>query len=290
MPREISKVLNIGPANITIGGVNVGHTDEEGAKIAMAGTVIEAMAGEFGEVGIRKWINGQRVTAEMNIIQTVDQWAMLEKVLPAATKVTNGADNKLTFGDRAGTELVAAELICTPLIAANTPLYDFTMYKAVRLGDWELIYSGAQHQKWAIKFEAVIDEAGGSAGNWLCCFGKAATTSDAVAPTVTLVSPVDGAPAHPVADNIVWTMSEEVDGNTVNINTVYVLEDPLGAGLGTQVPGAVSYVNNGASTTITFNPTGNLTGATPHVALLTSNVKDKNGNPVVGHVTNFTTA
>lgn len=289
MGLDISKVIPLAASNITIGGTNVGHTDEEGAKVTLTGTIIEAMTGQHGQVGVRKWLNGQRVTVEFNIIQTKDNWAVLEKMLVGGTKVTDGSDNKITFGLNAGTEISSAELILKPIASADTPMYDFTMHKAVKMGEPEIVFSGANYQKWACKFEALIDEAGGSDGNWLCSFGKDATTGDAVAPTATVV-PVDDAGAVAVGTAVVYTCSEDLDGNTVNTNTVYLLEDAEAAGDGSVVAASVVLVNAGASTTITLTPDSNLTGTTEFTALLTAQVKDKNGNAFTAKVTNFETA
>jgi len=109
---------------------------------------------------------------------------------------------------------------------------------------------------------------------------------DAVAPTVTCV-PIDTATGVAVDANIVWTVSKSVQPTTVNTSTVMVVK----ASDGTNVAGAVTLSNAGAATTITFNPTSDLTASTTaYIAILTTGVKSLAGVPLAApSVINFQT-
>lgn len=114
-----------------------------------------------------------------------------------------------------------------------------------------------------------------------------AGAADTTAPTVTCV-PADAATGVAVTANIVWTASKSLQATSVNAGTVMLVK----ASDGTNVAGAVTLANAGAGTTITFNPTANLTGSSEaYIAILTTGVKDLAGNALVApSVINFTTA
>lgn len=113
-----------------------------------------------------------------------------------------------------------------------------------------------------------------------------APSNDTTAPTISARSPADADTGVAVDANIVWTLSEELDPNYVTTDSVVVQ-----TATGTMIAGTVTLVNNGASTTITFNPTSNLGAATAHVATLLSTVRDTAGNRLAANDTiNFTTA
>jgi len=290
---DISKIELFGPVAITVNGVNCGHTDEEGVKCPLTTQIVEAMAGKYGSnapVGV--WLNGQRLEIEFNLIQTDLEAASaggLEECLPGATLVSSAGKEKLTFGKIAGTKLTPVTMVLSSHVTAQTPKFDLSCY-AVPIGDFELTYTAEGHNKWACKFLATINEAGGAAGSYLATFGDATATADVVAPTVSAVLPVDGAAAQPVDVNVVWTMSEDLNLNTVDEFSVFLFEDAEGAGLGVQIAGAVTAVNAGAATAITFNPTAALTGGTTYVAVLTSAIKDLAGNALAtAYISNFDT-
>ena len=231
-------------------------------------------------------LNGQRLMVEFNLIQSV--FTDLENVLPGATRVSSGGNDKLTFGKIGGQEIPGVQLVLTPVIPGQTPLFNLTLAAAAPIGDFNLLYSGGEYQKWACKFEGLIDEAGGSAGNFLAQFGDASISPDATPPTVSSVVPTNNAVGQAVGTNVVWTLSEDLDGNTVNGNSVHLIEDPLGAA--TEVAGSVVLVNAGAGTTITFTPTSDLTAATKFMPMLESSIKDKAGNSLAFFASEFDTA
>ena len=284
---DTSKIELFGAAAVSIGGVDVGHTDETGVKLALTNTIVEAISGKYGQSPVAAFLNGQRGEIEFVLIQT--EFDNLERVLPGATKVTDAGNSKLTFGKAAGGKLTGVELIFTPVLSGQSPKYNLTVPVAVPIGDFELVYSGESHNKWTCKFLVLINEAGGVEGNYMFTFGDASITGDAVAPTATVV-PADDATGIAIGTTVVWTCSENLDGNTVDLDSVLLIEDPLGAGGGTKVAGGVVLVNAGASTTITLTPDSNLAASTDYAAMLNSSIKDLNGNPFVPMITNFQTA
>lgn len=289
MGEDVSAIVDLGGCRLTVDGVILGHTMEEGTKVSLTSEIVKAMVAKFGKAIVRHFLNGQSATVEFVLAQT--EFASLAKVLPGATLVTDtGGDQKVTFGKTAGTPLTAVTVVLAPFLDANTPLYDFSM-RGAPVGDWEAVYDGSKVQGWKCKFEGVINESGGAEGSFLATFGDASITADATAPTATVV-PADAADPVAVGANVVWTLSQEVDGNLIDGEHVMLMQDPTGeAATGLEVAGVITYNNNGALTTITFNPTGNLTAATKYIAIL-RNIRNKAGVLLADglYASEFTTA
>jgi hypothetical protein len=109
-------------------------------------------------------------------------------------------------------------------------------------------------------------------------------TVDSTLPTVT-TSPVDGSAAFAVGSNIVWTFSEQIQPHLVNDANFFVMVASSGA----LVTGTLTL--SAGNTVVTFDPTANLTAATPYIAVATRAIKDNAGNSMATNsVTNFTTA
>ena len=288
MGQDIAKIQLIGPASVSVGGVNVGHTDETGVKLALANTIVEALAGKYGQSPTKAWMNGQRAEIEFMLTQT--ELSTLVNALPGGTYTIDTTKEKIQFGKIAGTPLTGVQLIFTPENAAETPDFDLTVPVAVPIGDFELIYSAEGNQKWACKFLVLINEGGGSNGNYLFTFGDASATADTTRPTAGSPTPSDGATGVSVSTTVQVTVDEELDANTVDPYSVFLVKDPMAAGAGTKVAGTVVLVNNGASTTITFTPSSNLTAATDYLFTCTDAIKDKNGNRLNWFDTDFQTA
>lgn len=115
-----------------------------------------------------------------------------------------------------------------------------------------------------------------AAGNQVWSFSTSAST-DLVAPTVTTISPVDGAAAVCLGTVVSATFSEPIDPTTLG-TTTFVLTDA-----GVAVPGAVSY--NAASQVASFTPTAVAGFAPSRTFVVTivsgsTGVKDLAGNPL----------
>jgi len=286
MSQDITKVRLIGPAQITVGGTDLGHTDEKGITLEVKGQFVEAFAGKYGKAAsVQKWLNGQTVDVTFNLIES--NMDALVKALPGATKVTNGGFSKLTFGKMGGTLLAAEVLLMVPFQSANTPGFNIKANRVVPVGDFSLVFSGDTYNVYACKFSVQIDEASGADGSYLLTFGDDTIVTDPAAPTFTVV-PVDGAPAVDVDTSVIWTASKNLDPGTVNVNSVHLIEDPLGTAV--ERPCAVTLANAGAATTITAVPATPLTAATDYVAVLESSIKGQNGVAITAKITDFQTA
>lgn len=112
----------------------------------------------------------------------------------------------------------------------------------------------------------------------------ATVNADTTAPTCTSV-PADAATGVAIDANVVFTFSEELRTSSVGTHSVVLLKDGV-----QEIAGAVALVNNGASTTVTFNPTASLENSTNYTCVLTTEVKDLAGNRIAAtKVVNFTT-
>ena len=286
MGADITEVLNLGPCTVTVNSVNVGHTGPDGVKVTMPADQVEAFAGKWGKKApVKAWIATQAVEAEFTLIQT--NMVDLVNVFNGLTKVTSGADSKITVGKIAGSPITAVPVVFTPINTSNTPTYDFTIPYAVPVGNPELLYTGDKFQEWKCKFRAHVNEASGADGSYLATFGDVSISADLVNPTCTVV-PLDAAAAVSVNTTVVWTFSKNLDSAAVNSANVKLIEAPVGAAA--YVAGTIVLSNAGAATTITFTPTAALTAATQYLAVLTSGIKDMAGNALAaGKVTDFTT-
>jgi len=112
------------------------------------------------------------------------------------------------------------------------------------------------------------------------------TSADTTPPTVSSTSPSDGDASTAITANIEWTMSEELQPASVNAGSCMLIK----VSDGTVIPGAVTLVNNGASTKVTLDPTSSLANSTAYIAVLTTQVRDLAGNALANaSVINFTT-
>jgi hypothetical protein len=156
------------------------------------------------------------------------------------------------------------------------------VFKAKVTGSPEMAYRKDEKVVVPLEITAIPDFAQAD-GSELMTITDAA--EDTTPPTVSSSDPADGSTNHPVADSIVWTMSEELDSGSVNSDNVYLIK----ATDGTVVAGTVSYT--ATSKLITFNPTADLTAGTAYIAILTTSVRDLAYNQLAAaSVINFTTA
>ena len=108
--------------------------------------------------------------------------------------------------------------------------------------------------------------------------------SDTTPPTVSGVSPAEGATGVAVSANVTGTFSEAMDPATISGST-FTLTD----GAGAAVAAVVSY--DAASRTATLNPSADLANSVTYTARITTGVKDANGNALAADkVWSFTTA
>lgn len=284
MAQSIGVIQLLGPVKILVATVDIGHTDEAGAKITVPQNVILAKTAKFGQTPVKGFLNGRESTVEFLLNQTEKE--RLETLIPGATKVSSGGNDKLTFGQTAGKVIPAVKLELIPEITGNTPQFNWTFFQVIPIGEFEQVLSGEDYNKWSIKFMVLANEAGGVEGDYEFSFGDDTISADVTAPSVTAVLPVDNEGAAAKNTNVVATLSEDMDGTLVNADNVKLIEDLTGTPV--EIAGAVTLVNAGASTTITFNPDSDLAGTTEYTFML-SNLKDKAGNDLPFFESDFTT-
>jgi hypothetical protein len=125
-----------------------------------------------------------------------------------------------------------------------------------------------------------------AAGNGLVPFASSFTTAaapDVTSPTVTNVSPVNGATGVAVAADVVVTFSEPMNAATITASTV-TLTPTSG---GSPVAAVVSY--SAGPRTATLNPSSNLAFSTGYTVNVTNGAADVAGNAVTPFSSSFTT-
>lgn len=109
-------------------------------------------------------------------------------------------------------------------------------------------------------------------------------SGDTTPPTFT-VSPANNATAVAVGASVVWTFNEVIQAACVNSANFFVMKQTDGS----VVPGTLTL--DSTKKIVTYKSTGNLTAATVHLAVATTNVRDVAGNALATNsVTKFTTA
>jgi len=109
-------------------------------------------------------------------------------------------------------------------------------------------------------------------------------TVDTTPPTVT-TNITDGATGTAVTTNFVWTFNEAIHPNTVNSANFMLIKTSDGSLV------AGNLTHSADKTTVTFDPTTDLSATTAYIAIATTNVTDVAGNKLANQeTTNFTTA
>jgi len=119
----------------------------------------------------------------------------------------------------------------------------------------------------------IRDVAGNAMGAAFTWSFTTATATDTTPPTVTSVTPTNGATGVAASASITASFSEAVDGSSLDTSSFVVVETSTSAAVG----GAV--VTNGS--TATFTPSQPLKVLTQYTATLTSAVRDAAGNHLV---------
>ncbi len=108
---------------------------------------------------------------------------------------------------------------------------------------------------------------------------------DSVAPSVTAVSPSDGATGVGIGTNVTATFSEAMDDTTINTGTFTLTKQ------GTTTPVAATVTYDSADKKATLNPSADLEVDTTYTANVTIDAKDLAGNPLASPMNwSFTTS
>jgi len=127
------------------------------------------------------------------------------------------------------------------------------------------------------------------AGNTVSAFTSTFTTgpsgvANTTRPTVTAVSPANGASGVAVNTNIMLTFNEALDPATVNVNTIPIFASGFAGELGG------SYKLDPTGTVVTFAPLSLLPANTTIVVAVSDSVLDLSGNTSTGFSSSFFTA
>jgi Bacterial Ig-like domain len=287
--QNVAQVYPLGPCQITAAGNDLGHTDESGVKVTVKAAAVEAMVAKYGKAAVSFWANGLELELDFTLMQT--DMDILKSAFPLMTLVTGaGGIQKLTAGQYSGTNIPSVAVVLTPFVAGliGTSLSCL----AVPIGDFSPVYEGAKWAGYKCKFKAIINESGAANGALSFAFGNLSASGSATPPSVSSVVPANGASGVSAATTVVATMSENIDGTTVTVSRVELIEDP--AGTPALIPGSIALVNAGAATTITFTPTSSLPTGKTYSFVMSGAIKDQNGNGlmtvgVAGFASNFAT-
>ena len=270
----------------TVWGSNPAFQTKGGVEVSYAPEYHEVMLDMYGKSPIDEILIGEVMKAKVPIAETT--YNNLKAVIPACTEVVDGTGKKkLTIGRYPGWKLsqVAQALVMHPLTYADDMKdYDITLHKAVPVGDIKFLYEFDKERIYEVTFIGLVDT-DRTAGDFIATIGDVSVSANITAPTVVSVVPADAATAVSKSTTVVWTMSDNLNSDTVNTTTVAMYNDATGVA----VAGTVVY--NDTAKTITFTPSAALAGTTKYSAILTPGIKAKNGVALETiKVTDFTTA
>ena len=276
------EVYLIGPSQITIGGVNVGYTED--ASLELEVTDVQANVAKYGDTPLKVWHLATKARLKFTIHQI--NYEIYAKVFQGSTHLTDGSNDALAFGKVAGVALTGEEVILTPEQSATLgDIGKLILWKCVpreaRAINWN-----KEHQMVEVTLEALVQE-GKNDGERLGRFGNASVAADTSAPTVSLADPADDSAAHPVGDPIAITWDGSMNTGTLTADNV-VLFTAAEASVQTPVAGSITYVES--TKIMTFTPSANLSAATEYEFIMTTGIEDISGNAFAGAKYSFTTA
>ena len=277
--------IKVGVCAITYGARALGFT-QDGATVSITPTWEDVRVDEWAETPI----DAIKTAEDVTVVVRLSEYSMdnLLDVLPGSQKVTDGSKVKVTGGVISGflaTE-VAAELYLHPIkLAAGDRTEDVTIYKAYVSEAVEIGFMYNDVRSYEVTFRALIDPTKANK-NHLFALGDSTANADTTAPTIASVSPIDGATGIAVSANVEVTMTDDdLDGNTVISDNVLLLD----IATDTQVACTLSWASG--TKIVTVNPDSNLAGATSYRLIMTTGVKDVNGNALAtAFSSDFTTA
>lgn len=282
MPTD-ANVLLLGPANITIGGVDMGYTQDASLEVTSEST--EAMVAEYGTTPMKAWVRATGATLKFTLHEMVlSKW---QKVFQGSALITDGVTSALGFGQTAGTPITPAEVVVTPQsqMALVGEIGTLTLWACVPQGPNGVKWD-AEHQKLEVTLKAFVNTSKNS-GEKLGRIGDPDVSADTTAPTVSPYAPLDDATGVSVSATINATFNEALDAGTVNTDNVQVFLGTEVGGPQTKVAGTIAY--DSTLFKITFTPTAALTGATLYEVVWGSGIKNSSGVRFAGAKTSFTT-
>jgi len=146
----------IGPCNVSINGVDVGHTIG-GAEVAYSPSFKDIMVDKYGDTVVEKALIGEGFKVKFKIAEST--MLNFKKAIPLGTLA--GGDARLTIGKEAGELLSASayEVVLHP--NQNLPANladDVVLYKAVCVSEIVIPYRHNEERVFEVEFAALIDE------------------------------------------------------------------------------------------------------------------------------------
>lgn len=161
--------VQIGVAELTFGGVNLGHT-KGGVTVSYEPEYHDLTVDKYGNTVIDKILIGEKLSVTAPLAEyTIDNLAI---AIPNSTKA--GTDKRVTIGSLCGKKSSehALELVVHPVNIPGRD-YDVVLYKAVVEESVELPHNFDEEKIMEITFTALIDE-GKADGNYLGLIGDSA--------------------------------------------------------------------------------------------------------------------
>lgn len=140
--------FHIGAGELTVGGVNVGHTTPDGIVITYEPDVHEHMSGKYGNTPVKATLIGQRLTLQITMGETTAE--NMSRAMAGA--VLDGGS--VQFGGVAGREIEPVELVMTPYDGTEP----WTFHAAVPTGSVEMAYQVDNERVFQVTFVALVDE------------------------------------------------------------------------------------------------------------------------------------
>ena len=156
-----------------------------------------------------------------------------------------------------------------------------TLFNVLNEADFSLAAKPKGEGEVALELSAHWDPTN-AAANLYQIEDVASLGGDVVAPTAVTV-PADEATAVVISANLTATFSEDIKESDVHKGNFILTQSSDG----TIVSGVLAYM--AATKVVTFNPTADLTAATPYIWVI-ADVRDTAGNVMEPKVTNFVTA
>lgn len=161
--------FKLGRATLTFNSVALGHT-KGGVSIDVTTDVREKAVDQYGSTPVGVHIIGQRI--EVKAMLAEHTLELLQSLIPGATLENGTTVDQVNIGVDAGDEITGYPLVIHPTAYGAATTHDWTIYKAVPLGNISLAYKTEEETVYEVTFVAVVDESK-TDGEYLAKIGTA---------------------------------------------------------------------------------------------------------------------
>lgn len=276
-----ASITLLGPATITLDGVNAGHVLS--AQLKLPSSTASGMTGDYGNASVAEFHITENPMLEIELAQV--DLPIYAKAIQAATLATSGVNEVLEGGKVSGYRLTPIEIIITPVASAISSSRGFTAWKCIPVGEPTISWN-LEQQKLKATYKLLVDESKTDAEKFFR-FGTTSIAADTSAPTISSVTPADNATGQSVAVAPVITFAEAIDEATIKTSNIFLVP---ATSTGVAVPIAASLSYNSSTFAVTLTPTSSLSASTEYDLMITTGIKDGSGNSFAGAKYSFTTA